>query len=290
MLRFAEELLIFLLDKQSGQLTPVPDSTLNYALAGTVLMDLALEDRIDTDLERLVLIDSTPLNDGLLDPALAVIAAETGRHGTAHWIERLATPETAGNVQDTAINRLIERGILERNSGGFLSLTRLVGRARRYPMVDGPAGREVEARIMGVLFADDVPHPRDAMLIAVVDACGIFDRILSSEEKAEVADRIDLLRRLDLIGRTVSDAIRGLGASDSDDGPEPGAIILAPEQRAEALALQPVAKGGLPILGHATDRPLDRRDHGAGWPGCERVPAAQESPVPAFLRRHGPHG
>ena len=251
MLRFAEELLIFLLDKQSGQLTPVPDSTLNYALAGTVLMDLALEDRIDTDLERLVLIDSTPLNDDLLDPALAVIATETGGHGTAHWIERLATPETAGNVQDTAINRLIERGILERNSGGFLSLTRLVGRARRYPMVDGPAGREVEARIMGILFADDVPHPRDAMLIAVVDACGIFDRILSSEEKAEVADRIDLLRRLDLIGRTVSDAIRGLGAPDSDDGPEPGAIILAPEQRAEALARQPVAKGGLPILGHA---------------------------------------
>ena len=70
MLRFAEELLIFLLDKQSGQLTPVPDSTLNYALAGTVLMDLALEDRIDTDLERLVPIVSTPLNDDLLDPAL----------------------------------------------------------------------------------------------------------------------------------------------------------------------------------------------------------------------------
>ena len=97
-LRFAEELLIFLLDKQSGQLTPVSDSVLYYALAGTVLMDLALEDRIDTDLERLVLIDSTPLNDDLLDPALAVIAAETGGHDTAHWIEHLATPEMAGNV------------------------------------------------------------------------------------------------------------------------------------------------------------------------------------------------
>ena len=250
-LRFAEELLIFLLDKQSGQLTPVSDSVLYYALAGTVLMDLALEDRIDTDLERLVLIDSTPLNDDLLDPALAVIAAETGGHDTAHWIERLATPEMAGNVQDNAINRLIERGILEQDSGGFLSLTRLVGRARRYPMVDGRAGREVEGRIMGILFADDVPHPRDAMLIAVVDASGIFERILSPEERAEVADRIDLLRRLDLIGRTVSDAIRGLGAPDSDDGSKPGAIIPGPEERAEALAGQPVATGGLPVLGHA---------------------------------------
>ena len=249
-LRFAEELLVFLLDKQSGQLTPIPDTTLYYALAGTVLMDLALEDRVDTDLERLVLTDSTRLNDDLVDPALALIAADPGVHDTAHWIERLASPEIAGKVQENAIARLIERRILERDSSGVLSLTRSVGRARRYPMVDGRAGREVDARIMGILFADDVPHPRDAMLIAVVDACGIFDRVLSSEEREEVADRIDLLRRLDLIGRTVSDAIRGLDIPDSDDGPEHGAIIPGPEERAEALARQPMPAGGLPILGH----------------------------------------
>ena len=251
MLRFAEELLIFLLDKQSGQLTPVPDRTLYYALAGTILMDLALEDRIDTDLERLVLTDSTRLNDDLLDPTLALIAADAGVHDTSHWIERLATPEIAGEAQEDAITRLIERRILERDSGGFLSLTRLVGRARRYPMVDGRAGRAVDARIMGVLFADDVPHPRDAMLIAVVDACGIFDRILSPAERTEVADRIELLRRLDLIGRSVSDAIRGLGTPASEEGPEPGAIILGPKQRDDALARQPTATGGLPLLGHA---------------------------------------
>ena len=251
MLRFAEELLIFLLDKQSGQLTPVPDWTRYYALAGAVLMDLALEDRIDTDPERLVLTDPTRLDDDLLDPSLAMIAADSDIHDTGHWIERLATPEIAGKIQENAIARLIERRILEQDAGGFLSLTRLVGRARRYPMVDGQAGREVDARIMGILFADDIPHPRDAMLIAVVDACGIFDRILSAEERAEVADRLGLLRRLDLIGRTVSDAIRSLGGPVSGDEPEHGAVIPGPEQRAEALARQPMAGGGLPILGHA---------------------------------------
>ena len=249
-LRFAEELLVFLLDKQSGRLTPVPDRTRYYALAGTILMDLALEDRVDTDLERLVVTDSTRLNDDLLDPALAMIAADPDVHDTAHWIEHLSSPEIAGEVQENAIARLIERRILEQDASGGLSLTRLVGRARRYPMVNGGAGREVEARIMGILFADDVPDPRDAMLIAVVDACGIFDRILSAEERAEVADRIDLLRSLDLIGRTVSDAIRGLAVPGSDDGPEHGAIIPGPEERAAALAKIPMPDGGLPILGH----------------------------------------
>ncbi len=37
-------------------------------------MDLALENRIDTDLEQLILVDSTPVGDDLLDPTLARIA------------------------------------------------------------------------------------------------------------------------------------------------------------------------------------------------------------------------
>ena len=64
MLRFAEELLVLMLDEGRGEVAPgLPSHSLSLALAGAVLMDLALEDRIDTDLERLMLVDSTPLGD-----------------------------------------------------------------------------------------------------------------------------------------------------------------------------------------------------------------------------------
>ena len=63
MLRFAEEILLLLLDENRGDLTPAPSWSLSCALAGAVLMDLALEDRIDTDIEHLILTDSTPLGD-----------------------------------------------------------------------------------------------------------------------------------------------------------------------------------------------------------------------------------
>ena len=75
MLRFAEELILLLLDKASGALVPVPDRLMQYALVATMLMDLALEDRIDLDLKRLILVDSTPVDDDLLDPFLTLIAA-----------------------------------------------------------------------------------------------------------------------------------------------------------------------------------------------------------------------
>ncbi len=254
---FAEELLVFLLNKRSGHLLHMPDRTLHYALAGAVLMDLALEERIDTDLERLWVVDSTPVGEDLLDLALALIAKDAGSHDAAHWIECLAVTEIAGQIREAAITRLIERGIMERDAGGFLSVTRLVRRAQRYPTVDGLAGREVEARIMRILFTDDIPDPRDAMLIALVDACGIFERVLTLEERAEVADRIDLLRRLDLIGRTVGETIRCLGALEPEGAPESGSIILDGEECAQVLARQPMVPGGLPILGHGLSLATD---------------------------------
>ena len=60
MLRFAEEIILLLLD-DDGRFARLPSWSLNYALAGGVLMDLALENRIDTDLESLVLLDATPI-------------------------------------------------------------------------------------------------------------------------------------------------------------------------------------------------------------------------------------
>ena len=55
MLRFAEEILLLLKDEDSGEIAPnYPPHLLDIVLAGAVLMDLALEDRIDTDLEQLI--------------------------------------------------------------------------------------------------------------------------------------------------------------------------------------------------------------------------------------------
>ena len=75
MLRFAEEIMLLLLDDQDGSFLPIPEWSMQCALAGAVLMDLALEDRIDTDLDSLILVDKAPTGDPLLDPTLERIAA-----------------------------------------------------------------------------------------------------------------------------------------------------------------------------------------------------------------------
>lgn len=90
MLRFADELLLLPIDDKRGDLLPVPAWSLWCALAGAVLMELALENRIHTDPERVVLLDSTPLDDDLLDPVLAEITRSDASRPARFWVARFA--------------------------------------------------------------------------------------------------------------------------------------------------------------------------------------------------------
>ena len=102
MLRFPEELMLFLLKNDKGEFAYVLDLSLKCALAGAVLMDLALDHRIDTDLHQLVVIDPTPLQDDLLDPTLARIVEATETRDTRYWIEQ--TIEHADEIRECALS------------------------------------------------------------------------------------------------------------------------------------------------------------------------------------------
>ncbi|MCY3850352.1 MAG: GPP34 family phosphoprotein [Acidimicrobiaceae bacterium] len=206
-MRFAEEVVLLLLRDDDGKFVHVPSWLLDRILAGAVLMDLAMEYRIDTDPERLVLIDDTPVGDSLLDPTLARIAEdrEGAERDARYWIEQEATH--AEEIREEALNRLVQVGILEREDDRFL----WVFKSRRYPVIDGKAEREVKLRIMGVLFSDEIPDPRDVVIICLADACGLFRELLPRRELEQASVRIEQVRKLDLIGQAMSQTIYDMG-------------------------------------------------------------------------------
>ena len=200
MLRFVEEIVLLLLHDDDGSFVRVPSWSRDYAIAGSVLMDLAMENRIDTDLENLTLIDATPLGDSLLDPTLAEIAAGE-QHSARFWVEHTAA--RGAEIYEQTLARLVDHGILEQQEERFL----WVFRSRRYPLIDGNVSREVKLRIMDVLFSEEIPDPRDVVIICLADACGLFKELLSRRELGLATTRIDQVRRLDLIGQAMSRAI-----------------------------------------------------------------------------------
>ena len=206
-MRFAEELLLLLHSDESGYFVPIPEWQMSCALAGAVLMDLAMEDRIDSDLTSLTLTSATPTGDELLDPSLGDIAQEEQVYTPQYWVERIAT-RRADDIGDGAIERLVRTGIFESDAGGFWTLSTKVTRTGRYPLVDGRSGEEIKGRIMRVLLDGEIPDPREVAIIGLVNYCGGFRVMMEPEEYELARDRIELFSGMDLIGRAIGPAVR----------------------------------------------------------------------------------
>lgn len=222
-MRRVEEIFLLLLDEKGG-LFPVPEWRLFCTLAGAVLMDLAREGRIDTDIERLVLLDSTPLDDDLLDPMLAEIAQSGETHNTGFWVKHVAG--RGDEIREKALARLAAQDILEVEESGLFSFAPGVAHTRRYPLSGQTMQEDVRLRVMRVLFNNDIPDPYDVEIIGLADACGLFEHLLSPAEFENVRERLAVLTRLDLISRTIAEAI---AQSEAPSSPPPaGEVPIAP--------------------------------------------------------------
>ena len=194
-LNLPEELILMLLNEQTGYFHQVAGWALNCAVAGAALAELSLRSRIDTDFETLTLLDGTPTGDPVADPILKEIAAEPEPHDTQAWLERLAGQ--AEGIIDRTLDRLVEIGIIEHHDGDFWTLSSA--------FQEGAVQEFIKTRVTKAIFTDEIPDPRDIIVISLVDTCGVFRFIFELDEEAE--ERIAQICRMDLIARSIAAAV-----------------------------------------------------------------------------------
>ena len=203
-LTLPDELLLVLLNEDSGYFRQIPGWNLNCAVIGAVLGELSLISRIDTDMESLTVLDATPTGDPVLDDILQAIADESDQHGARYWIERLAPH--AETIIDMTLDRLVAGQILQHHDGDFWTLSRTFWQRLEADGAGEGAGREfVTTRINNLIYNDEIPDPRDVIIIALANTCDVLRFIFTIE--AEHEERIDVLCKMDLIGRELGDAV-----------------------------------------------------------------------------------
>ena len=279
----AEELILLMLNEQSGYLEMVPGWNFSCVMAGTIIADLALMGRIDADLESLYVIDPTPTGDDLLDPTLKEIAEAEETSDTQFWIER--NTSRCDEIISGTLDRLVNRGILDYESGDFWRLSRGVSRSGSYPTSDNTIRHEAKARILDIILNDTVPDPRDAILVALMHSWNGFKLLLAPEELDEKVERIETIAKLDLIGRSVASAV-----SESSIRPKSRPSLLTkpiPQLRiVDILRQRDFLKGNIPKAMHEIFRkhgpvvrvpfkmaeaPLSRADGGGSKPVGQQV-------------------
>ena len=203
-LTLIDELILTLLNEESGYFRQVPGWDLNCAVVGAALAELSLMARIDTDMESLILLDSAPTGDPALDPILDQVAASPQQRNAQYWVERLA-PQ-AESIIDMTLDRLVDLKILHHHDGDFWSLAGSAWRMGAHTGSEvGTAVEFVKTRISRAIFANEIPDPRDVIIICLIDICDVLRFIFELDEEAE--ERVTNICRMDLIGRAIADAV-----------------------------------------------------------------------------------
>lgn len=200
-LRFAEEILLLALDDKSGKLHPLPEGSLNLAVAGALIMELAFKGVVDTDDKDLQVLSRESTGDPLLDDVMADIPEESPL-----TIQRAlnAVSNDADKWKSRLFDELKARGVLKQEEHRFL----FVLKERRYPVINNAEEQEVKSRIRDVVLDPSaIPDPKDVVIICLMDACDLSSVIFTEAELEKSKPRIETIAKMDFIGQALSKAV-----------------------------------------------------------------------------------
>ena len=101
------------------------------------------------------------------------------------------------------LDRLVELKILEHHDGDFWTLSRTAWQTAS--SAEGTAVEFVKTRIAKVIFNNEIPDPRDVIIICLINTCDVLRFMFQLDDEAE--ERIEFICKMDLIGRSIADAV-----------------------------------------------------------------------------------
>ena len=103
-----------------------------------------------------------------LDPILAEIVAQQVQHNALYWIERPAP--RAESIIDLNLGRLVDLEILDHHEGDYWILSSKAWQSEVFAgSQDDTAVQFVKARIAKVIFNNEIPEPRDIIIISLIN-------------------------------------------------------------------------------------------------------------------------
>ena len=101
---------------------------------------------------------------------------------------------------------MVDLKILEYHSGDYWTLAPTAWHTELFNSTpEGTVAQFVKTRIGKVIFNNEIPDPRDVIIICLVNTCDVFRFMFQLDDEAE--ERIQFICKMDLIGRSIADAV-----------------------------------------------------------------------------------
>ncbi|QGV80052.1 GOLPH3/VPS74 family protein [Streptomyces ficellus] len=201
----AEEIALLSLDDESG--AAKDRQSAGWAVAGGILLELAMAGRVTVADGRLTVTDPTPTGTALLDGRLAQLVEWTARKSprkVSDWLTKDQSKAVAATAQS-----LRERGLVTEERSKVLGLFPV----RRYPEADGSVEQELRARLTSVVVHATEPDDRTSGLVSLLHAAKLHRIAFPDVPRKLVAPRMAAIAEGQWAGDGVREAIRNMQAA-----------------------------------------------------------------------------
>lgn len=170
-----EEYLLIALDDSKGQF--VIDSThLHYGLAGAILLELAIREKVTIQGDYVRVNDSATVTEVALNKALLYLKEKAKSMKVKDVINAFA--KQAGEFKQDVLQRLINKGILKKEEAKILWIIP----NNKYPTSDLTPENKVRERLKAVMLHGAKSEPRDIMLLSLIDVSDLTKEAFRDKE------------------------------------------------------------------------------------------------------------
>lgn len=181
----AEELLLLILDDQTGKLS-VDGTNVDLGLAGGVLVELVVLGKVDIAAEnesvkkgRLVVRDALPTGDSVLDAGLAHVAERVGKRPQS------VLGPIKKQLRNTLLERLVAAGEVRSEHGKILGIFPTL----RFPAAATGHESASRARLGDVLIRGLEPDPRTGALIGLLHSIDAVTKTVPTDDRKALKRR-----------------------------------------------------------------------------------------------------
>jgi len=200
-LNLIDQLTLLALDDEKG--TFLADSTAySYAIAGAIIMELALEERIDLSGEKVVVKDKSKTGDKIIDAYFDTIIESGKERNVKSWVDRFG--DKANKIKLATIDKLIENRILDKREGKIL----WIFSNDKYPMQNPRLENQLRNRLYDIIVNSHRPELKEIMLLNLIESCSLGKEVFGKAQVKTFKKKLKTVNESDHLGDSISKSVK----------------------------------------------------------------------------------
>jgi len=173
-LTLIDQLTLLALDDHKGNF--IPDSTtFSFALAGALILELILEQKISISDDVVKVLDRSATGDSILDEYIKSIHESSKPKKIKSWIDKFG--QKASKIKEATLKKLIDDGILVKKEETIL----WVFHVNKYPASDPRPENQLRARLHNIVVNYHKPNLKEVMILSLVESCRLEVEVFGKE-------------------------------------------------------------------------------------------------------------